>query len=92
MFPVGFEWDINKNEANKLKHGISFDAAIGIFSSIILEKTVLHSSGEERVVAVGNLGGRIIAVIFTKRGVNKRIISARKARADEVRDYEKWND
>lgn len=59
MFPVGVEWDINKNEANKQKHGISFAVAIAIFEHITIEKMVLHSSGEERVVAIGKLNGNL---------------------------------
>lgn len=86
-----FEWDINKNEANKLKHGISFEYAVGIFVSVVLEKTVFHYTGEERVVAVGKVEGRVITVIYTWRGLNRRIISARKPHTDEVRNYAKWN-
>ncbi|MEK6747452.1 MAG: BrnT family toxin [Rickettsiales bacterium] len=92
MFPAGFEWDINKNEANKLKHGISFSAAIGIFDGFILEKDVLHLSGEMRIVSIGKIEGRIVTLIYTWRGVNRRIISARKPHTNEVRDYEKWNE
>ncbi len=88
LFPFGFEWDINKDESNKLKHGISFSSAAKIFLETTLEKDVVHISGEERVVAIGTVKGRFIAVIFTRRGANRRIISARKARINEVKDYE----
>lgn len=87
MFPIGFEWDEKKNGVNKQKHGISFDSAIEIFKHITIEKWILHSSGEERVVAIGKLNGRFITVIYTIRGVNKRIISVRKSRISEVKDY-----
>lgn len=87
MFPTGFDWDINKNEVNKLKHGISFSAAIGIFEHLTIEKMVLHSSGEERLVTIGKVSGRFITVIYTMRGSNKRIISARKSRMSEAKNY-----
>jgi len=41
-FPVGFEWAENKNATNKQKHGIFFDASIGIFNDYTVEKEILH--------------------------------------------------
>lgn len=29
---VRFEWDKNKNRSNLAKHGIEFDAAVGVFA------------------------------------------------------------
>lgn len=44
-------------------------------------------SNEERMVAIGELSGRIIAVVYTIRKNNIRIISARAARQSERRLY-----
>ena len=45
----GFEWDSIKNEANKKKHGISFENAIRVSNDpCLLEKyDALHSSHDE---------------------------------------------
>lgn len=85
-----FEWDINKNEANKIKHGISFEAASRIFEGRVSEKNSPYV-GENRFVAIGKVNGKIIAFIYTMRGNRKRLVSARKPRTKEVIDYERWN-
>ena len=43
--------------------------------------------GEMRWLAIGYIGLRLYAVIYTERGDNTRIISLRKASRQEVRDY-----
>jgi hypothetical protein len=88
IFPKGFEWDLNKNSSNKLKHGISFGIAALIFLDVTIEKSVIHESGEERIIAIGKIKGKFITVIYTIRSDRKRIISARKSRTNEVKDYE----
>lgn len=88
MFPEGFEWDINKNKANIQKHGINFEGAVGIFIGATTKRTVLHSTGELRVVAVGVMVDVFVTVIYTMRMDRKRIISARRSRQKEVFDYE----
>jgi hypothetical protein len=83
---AGFEWDEIKSDANLIKHGISFDDA----SDIFYEPIILYPSdrnNEERWVAVGALEDRLIAVIFTRRSNVIRIISARRARKHEKREY-----
>ena len=84
-----FEWDENKNQKNILKHGINFILAEKFFSGQYLVKTDNRKSfGEERLVAIGELEDRIIAVVFTRRRINiRRIISMRRARKDEQRKY-----
>jgi uncharacterized DUF497 family protein len=83
---VSFEWDEQKNLANRAKHTIDFDDAIEVFGGPVL---LLRSdrNNEERWVAVGSLENRLIAVIFTRRADVVRIISARRARKNEEREY-----
>lgn len=86
LAPAGFEWDERKSEANLVKHGISFDDA----SDILYGPIILYPSDrnhEARWVAIGALENRLIAVIFTRRADAIRIISARRARKYEERDY-----
>ncbi|MGE5157446.1 MAG: BrnT family toxin [Gemmatimonas sp.] len=82
----GFEWDESKSEANLAKHGIDFEDAIEIFDGPILLRRS-DRNDEERWVAIGSLGKRFFALIFTRRGNVIRIISARRARTHEERDY-----
>ena len=81
-----FEWDDDKCRRNIQKHGIDFEEAIEVF----YRPHLIHSSDrkkEKRWVAVGEMEGRIIAVIFTRRTGRIRIISARRARKNEARTY-----
>ena len=86
-----FEWDINKDKLNKQKHGIGFEDAIGIFFQKTFEIISIYETefySEQRVVAISKLNGRFITVIYTWRGVKRRIISARHSRKKEVEAYE----
>jgi uncharacterized DUF497 family protein len=86
LTPLGFEWDEDKNEANLAKHGIDFDEA----SEVFYEPLIVHRSNhnnEERWIAIGKSNDRIISVIFTRRNELIRIISARRARKNEEREY-----
>jgi uncharacterized DUF497 family protein len=81
-----FEWDENKSEKNKLKHLISFEEAKVIFS--IQHHTVISPyTKENRLIAIGSLKNRIMAVVFTPRNGKIRIISVRSARAYEEKEY-----
>ena len=43
--------------------------------------------GEERIITVGLLGGRMVVVIWTQRGDDRHVISMRKANEREQRRY-----
>lgn len=82
----GFEWDEAKSVVNLAKHGLDFDEAKEVFyDQIILRRS--DRNNEERWIAVGISHGRIVSVIFTRRGDSIRIISARHPRPDEERAY-----
>lgn len=85
-----FEWDANKDSANHEKHGITFLEAITVFLDprLFEEDSTRPEHGEERRKAVGNVRGRLVAVIFTLREDRRRIISARRARPDERKRYD----
>ena len=86
LAPAGFEWDHEKSKANLGKHGIDFDSAIEVFyGSIILHRS--DRNNEERWTALGYSGNRLIVVVFTRRADVIRIISARRARKNEEREY-----
>jgi uncharacterized DUF497 family protein len=84
-----FEWDKSKAKDNESKHGISFADTFAVFedpNAVTLED---FQKGEQRYVTIGtDAFGRILVVVYTWRGDNIRIISARKAVRYEVRQYE----
>ena len=87
--PVGFDWDPAKNDSNAIKHGVTFSEATHVFDDprhFDVDNT-RPEFDEERRKAVGRVGTRLIAVIYTIRGDQLRIISARKAGQDERREY-----
>ena len=83
-----FEWDTSKNEANLEKHGIDFEGARTIWDGRIVEvQSSQRHHGEIRYLTIGLYKGREIATVYTKRGENIRIISARRARRNERELY-----
>jgi len=84
-----FEWDKTKAKQNVRKHGVSFADTFAVFEdpgALTLDQMV---GGEERRVTIGmDAFGRLLVVVYTWRGDNIRIISAREATRFEVRQYE----
>jgi len=72
-----FEWDEEKNLANRRKHGISFEEAATIFERPVLSLEDEGYQSEVRERSYGLIGGIVVAcVIHTDRDVAIRIISA----------------
>ncbi|MBQ4015515.1 MAG: BrnT family toxin [Treponema sp.] len=86
-----FEWDENKNKANKKKHGVSFEMAVRVFldEKRIEKLDVEHSTvDEERMNIIGRVSDMLILfVVVTDKSGRTRIISARKAERDEEAEY-----
>ena len=85
----GFEWDDPKAAANLLKHGISFNRATLVFSdpSVVGYPDLRYAYGEARFIVIGEVDGELLVVVWTERGENIRIISARKANDRERKYY-----
>lgn len=84
-----FEWDEEKNQSNIIKHKVSFRLAVLVFrDEYRLEYyDYEHSTTEEdRYVTIGKVG-EVLYVVYTEREDKTRIISARKATANERRMY-----
>jgi uncharacterized DUF497 family protein len=81
-----FEWDALKAERILRERAIDFKDLIPLFSGIRTERPS-DKGGEFRWVTVGMLNGKLIAVIYTRRGDILRIITARRARKNEERTY-----
>ena len=78
---MAYEWDSDKARSNLLKHYIWFaDAVIVLEAERALTIRDVYSEEEERWVTLGmDAFGRIPAVVYTWRGANIRVISARLA-------------
>jgi uncharacterized DUF497 family protein len=83
------EFDPAKDEANRIKHGVSLAAAaeIDLEQARIVEDR-RFDYGETRFTAYAPLNGRLHALCFTWRGEVLRAIGLRKARRDERRRYD----
>lgn len=83
-----FEWDENKRQSNLSKHGIDFVDAAKIFNRPVLERVDNRYDYEEtRIVALGEVNGVVLFVVYTWRGEIRRIISARRATKRERNKY-----
>jgi uncharacterized protein len=85
-----FEWDTNKAASNYAKHGVTFEAAKGVFKDpfAIEQLDDRANYGEDRFILLGMASGnRLLVVIYTMRGDRIRIISARGAEPYEQREY-----
>ncbi|HET6852999.1 MAG TPA: BrnT family toxin [Pyrinomonadaceae bacterium] len=86
-----FEWDEKKAARNLVKHGVSFEEAVTVFSDP-LSNTFPdpdHSHYEHRFIIIGAAeSGKILVVAHTDDESSVRIISAREATSGERKCYE----
>lgn len=89
---VGFEWDEHsKAGINFRKHGVRMPEAIPVFEDphAITITDDESDPNELRFITLGiGAAGHLLAVVYTWRGKNIRIISARRAEAHERDEYE----
>lgn len=85
-----FQYDPAKAASNLKKHGVSFADAEGVFyDPLAIHQLDPDSEDEERFVAVGmSSAGTVLVVVYTLRGEEIRLISARPATRHEVKSYE----
>jgi uncharacterized DUF497 family protein len=86
-----FEWDPNKSERNRKKHGVSFHDATTVFADplAISFPDPDHSLGEHRFLTFGySKMNHLLVVVHTERHGKTRIISARPATRHERTIYE----
>jgi uncharacterized protein len=87
-----FEWDLEKNFQNILKHNVSFETAQYAFGdpNRIIAVDIKHSGDENRYYCFGKVENDVITVRFTYRKGVIRIIGAGYWRKGQV-IYEKEN-
>ena len=88
---AGFQWDQGNSNKNLLKHHVEDWECEQVFFNepLLVLDDPKHSLVEKRWAAFGRTdGGRLLVVIFTKRGKLLRVISAREMNRKEITFYE----
>jgi uncharacterized DUF497 family protein len=83
-----FEFDPLKSESNLAKHNIDFVEAQLLWSDPMLLEIAAKTEDEPRYLVIGLIDGKHWSAVITYRGANIRLISVRRARAEEVALYE----
>jgi hypothetical protein len=86
------EFDEAKNERNILERGLPFGmvAEFEWDTALVIEDDRMNY-GEKRYRAIGFIGERLHAIVFTPRKGGIRVISLRKANKREEKGYGKAN-
>jgi uncharacterized DUF497 family protein len=82
----GFEWDEAKRQQTLTEREIDFAEAAEAILRPHLEQTS-NRNDEIRKLAICEIGTQLVAVVYTVRGDNCRIISVRAARRYEREEY-----
>ncbi len=87
-----FEYDINKSRINKEKHGIDFIEAQSLWKDDNALVIPANTSDEEiRYALIARFTKKCYVAIFTLRENIFRIISVRRCRKNEEKNYENNN-
>jgi uncharacterized DUF497 family protein len=84
---VEFQYDPNKSEINKQKHGMDFLRAQLLWRDERRLFVPARSTTEPREAIIAMLDGSLWTAIYTKRGSAIRIISVRRTRDEEREGY-----
>ena len=84
-----FEFDPVKSAANRAKHGIDFVEAQALWLDDRLLEVPARFTRELRFLVIGRIGRRYWSAIVTHRGTRVRLISVRRARFEEVVEYDR---
>ncbi len=82
-----FEFDPIKSNSNLIKHGIDFNQAKQLWKDIYLLELPAKNLNEVRVLYIGIIKNKHWSAITTIRNSKIRIISVRRARANEIKLY-----
>ncbi len=87
-YTMNFEFDPQKSDTNKQKHGIDFIEAQALWEDPDLLEIPARTEDEPRFLVVGKINGKHWSGVITYRDDVIRIISVRRARNEEVDVYE----
>lgn len=88
---MGFEFDADKSEINKVKHKIDFEEAQELWNGPIVQLKSKDPQ-EDRLLVVGLIENKSWTAIITMRRDVIRIISVRRSRENEKAIYKKQFD
>ena len=83
-----FEYDPQKSQTNLEKHGIDFEVAQELWDDPDAIGFPARSEDEERFALLGIADGKLWMAFYTRRAERIRLISVRRARANERKLYE----
>jgi uncharacterized DUF497 family protein len=83
-----FEFDQNKSDSNKYKHGIDFYEAQKLWDDSDFIEIPVKTSDEPRFLVIGKISEKHWSGIITYRNEKIRIISIRRSRKEEIDIYE----
>jgi hypothetical protein len=83
-----FEFNLQKSDRNKIKHGIDFNEAQELWNDPDLIEISAKTTEEPRYLVIAKISGKDWSGVITYRGEKIRIISVRKSRKEEVEIYE----
>lgn len=83
-----YEFDSNKSNSNKEKHGIGFEEAQALWDDPDLLEVPARTVDEPRFLIIGRIKGKHWSGVVTYRNSVTRIISVRRSRVEEVILYE----
>ncbi|WP_372824613.1 BrnT family toxin [Polaromonas sp.] len=83
-----FEFDAAKSESNSEKRNIDFVEAQLLWNDPMLLEVAAKTEDEPRYLVIGVIDGKYWSAVITYRDKNIRLISVRRARAEEVALYE----
>lgn len=85
---LDIEFDEQKRIQTLLNRDLDFARTGEVFSRTIHTfEDQREIYGEKRFITLGFLDGRLIVVVWTVRGVKRRVISMRKANEREIKEY-----
>lgn len=87
-----FEYDENKSQINKKKHGIDFVDAQNLWldeNALIIPANIVDE--ELRYALISKFKNKCYTAIFVLRNDTYRIVSVRRCRKNEEKHYEKDN-
>ncbi|MCC7202255.1 MAG: BrnT family toxin [Nitrospirae bacterium] len=83
-----FEFDPEKSNINKIKHGIDFTEAQAIWDDPDFIEIPVKVSDEPRFMVIGKISDKHWSGVITYRTEKIRIISVRRSRKEEADLYE----
>jgi len=83
-----FEYDSQKSNSNRQKHGIDFDEAQRLWQDELHLEIPAKNLDEPRFLVIGKISGKHWSAVITYRAENIRIISVRRSRDEEIDWYE----